>query len=77
MDSRIRKSARTAGSNLIIGGLFTALVLLIGSSLLVILTLIPMAILGVLLFFAGVQLALTIADVKEKKELFVILIIFC
>lgn len=71
-----RFGARTSGSNLMIGGLFTVLVLLVGSSLLSILYLIPMAVLGVLLFFAGVQLALTISDVREKKGIFVILVIF-
>jgi len=34
-----------------------------------------MAILGVLLLFAGSQLALTIMDLKERKEFFVAMII--
>jgi len=35
--------------------------------------LIPMAILGVMLLFAGSQLALTVIDVRERKDFFVIL----
>ena len=34
----------------------------------------PMAVLGVLLLFAGSQLALTIIDMKERKDLFVVLV---
>ncbi len=70
-----RFGARSAGSNLIIGGFFVILTLLLGSGLIVLLHLIPMAILGVLLLFAGSQLALTIMDLKERKEFFVAMII--
>jgi SulP family sulfate permease len=37
--------------------------------------LLPLSVLGVLLLFAGSQLALTILDLKNRKELFVCLII--
>jgi len=70
-----RFGARTAGSNLIIGGFFVILTLLLGPGLIVLLHLIPMAILGVLLIFAGSQLALTIMDLKERKEFFVAMLI--
>ena len=70
-----RFGARSAGSNLIIGGFFVILTLLLGSGLIVLLHLIPMAILGVLLLFAGSQLALTIMDLKERKEFFVAMLI--
>jgi len=68
-----RFGARTAGSNLIIGSFFIFLVVLLGKHMLSILYLIPMSILGVLLLFAGGQLALTIIDLKDRKELFVTL----
>jgi len=68
-----RFGARTAGSNLIIGSIFTLLVVFFGAHILAILYLIPMSILGVLLLFAGSQLALTILDLKDRKELFVAL----
>jgi len=70
-----RFGARTAGSNLIIGGLFLALAILLGTHALAIVYLIPMAVLGVLLVFAGSQLALTIMDMRERKGLFVTLLI--
>jgi SulP family sulfate permease len=68
-----RFGARTAGSNLIIGSIFIVLVVLLGKHMLSILYLVPMSILGVLLLFAGGQLALTIIDLKDRKEMFVTL----
>jgi SulP family sulfate permease len=44
----------------------------LGNRILSVFNLIPMAILGVLLLFAGSQLALTIVDVSERKDLFVV-----
>jgi SulP family sulfate permease len=73
--SRYRFGARTAGSNLIIGGLFILLSLLLGRHILSLVYLIPMSALGVLLLFAGSQLAMTILDMKERKDLFVPLLI--
>ncbi|WP_372677718.1 putative sulfate/molybdate transporter [Desulfosarcina sp.] len=70
-----RFGARTAGSNLIIGAIFILLTLLLGNRILDLFNLIPMAILGVLLLFAGSQLALTVLDIKERKEMFVVVII--
>lgn len=70
-----RFGARSAGSNLIIGALFTALALLLGEQAGVVARMIPLSILGVLLFFGGGQLALTIQDIKERGDLFVCLTI--
>lgn len=70
-----RFGARTAGSNIIIGLIFASLALLLGNHALSIMNLLPMSILGVLLLFAGGQLALTIIDLRERKELFVALVI--
>ena len=69
-----RFGARTAGSNLIIGAVFILLVLLLGEQILAALYLMPLSILGVLLVFAGSQLAMTILDMMSRKELFVILL---
>ena len=69
-----RFGARTAGSNLIIGTLFILLVLLLGERVLAALYLMPLSILGVLLVFAGAQLAMTILDMMSRKELFVTLL---
>jgi SulP family sulfate permease len=70
-----RFGARTAGSNFMIGSLFVLLVLILGSGILTIIYLLPMAILGVLLIFAGSQLALTIQDIFQRKDLFVVVMI--
>ncbi len=69
-----RFGARTAGSNLMIGFIFVVLALLLGIHSLAIVYLVPMAVLGVLLIFAGSQLALTIIDMRERKDLFVVLL---
>jgi len=70
-----RFGARTAGSNLMIGAILILLPLLLGEGLLPVLTLLPMAVLGVLLVFAGAQLALTILDLQKRKDLFVAVLI--
>ena len=67
--------ARTAGSNLMIGLFFAAIAIFLGSHATAVLGLIPFAVLGVLLAFAGSQLALVILDVKERKDLFVVVIV--
>lgn len=66
-----RFGARTAGSNLMIGGLFLALAVLFGDDIVGLFNLLPMSVLGVLLVFAGSQLTLTIMDLKDRKDYFV------
>jgi sulfate permease, SulP family len=66
-----RFGARTAGSNLLIGVFFILLVISFGDRILTVLYLLPMSILGVLLIFAGGQLALTVIDLRDRKGLFV------
>ncbi|EGB14683.1 sulfate transporter [Pseudodesulfovibrio mercurii] len=66
--------ARTAGSNVIIGLLFVALAVLLGSQSINVLHLLPMGVLGMLLFYAGAQLALTIQDVQTRSGLFVMMV---
>ncbi len=69
-----RFGARTAGSNLMIGVIFLSLAIFLGDHALALLYLLPMSVLGILLIFAGSQLALTIIDMKERKDLFVALV---
>jgi len=71
-----RFGARTAGSNLVIGVILVLLAILLGSHALAIFYLIPMAAMGVLLFFAGSQLAMTILDLRKRNSLFVALSVF-
>ena len=70
-----RFGARTAGSNIMIGTVFLALAIFLGGRAVALFSLFPMAVLGVLLVFAGAQLAMTIADMTEPKDLFVCLLI--
>jgi SulP family sulfate permease len=65
-----RFGARTAGSNVIIGGIFVLLALVFGENIVAILKLLPFSLLGVLLVFAGLQLALMIQDLRDRKDLF-------
>ncbi|MGD8522171.1 MAG: putative sulfate/molybdate transporter [Desulfobacterales bacterium] len=69
-----RFGARTAGSNLMIGVIFLALAILLGSHALAIIYLLPLSVLGILLLFAGSQLALTIMDLSNRKDYFVVLV---
>jgi len=64
-----RFGARTGGSNLIIGVIFVLLAVVFGDQALYVLTLIPKGVLGVLLFFAGLELARMIGDTTEKLAL--------
>jgi SulP family sulfate permease len=68
-----RFGARTAGSNLYIGGILLVLALIFGENIVSVLRLLPLSILGVLLVFAGLQLALMIQDLQDRKDLFVAL----
>ena len=70
-----RFGARTAGSNIMIGAVFIALALFLGSHSLVFINLLPLAVLGILLLFAGSQLCLTILDLTTRKDMFVSLVI--
>jgi len=70
-----RFGARTGGSNLMIGLIFLVIALLFGKMSIALLSSIPYSIFGSLLLFAGIELALLIRDVKQKKDLFIVLIV--
>jgi SulP family sulfate permease len=69
--AHFRFGARTAGSNVMIGCLFIIAALILGDHIVDVINLLPMSILGILLIFAGVQLTLTMMDLKTRKEYFV------
>jgi SulP family sulfate permease len=69
-----RFGARTGGSNLIIGGIFLLMAVLLGENMVIALKLLPFSILGVLILFAGLELATMIKDLKDKKDFFVALL---
>ena len=64
-----RFGARTGGSNIMIGALFIILAVAFGVIGISLLSAIPNAALGVLLLFAGLELALLIRDVTDKVDL--------
>jgi SulP family sulfate permease len=70
-----RFGARTGGSNVMIGLILIVIALAFGVVGISILSSIPYAVLGVLLLFAGLELALLVRDVEGKEELFVVFLI--
>lgn len=75
MAGHIRFGARTGGALVILGIIMLLSGLFLSDSISLILQVFPRCILGVILFFAGVELALVVKDVRLKKEnLFVLLV---
>jgi len=66
-----RFGARSGGANLMIGGIFVALALAFGKIGIALLASIPQGVLGVLLLFAGLELALLIRDVENRTDYFI------
>jgi len=75
MAGHIRFGAKTGGALVILGVIVLLTGLFLSDSVSLIFQVFPRSILGVILFFAGIELALVIKDVKLKKEnLFVLLV---
>ena len=75
MAGHMRFGARTGGSLVILGVIVLLAGLFLSDSIALILQVFPRPILGVILFFAGVELALVIKDVRLRKQnLFVLLV---
>ncbi len=75
MAGHIRFGARTGGALVILGVIVLLIGLFLSDSVTLLLQVFPRPILGVILFFAGVELALVVQDVKLKKQnLFVLLV---
>lgn len=70
-----RFGARTGGSNLMIGAVMLVIAIVFGTIAIAVLSVIPYAVLGILLIFAGLELTMLIKGVKEKKDFFVVFII--
>lgn len=70
-----RFGARTGGAPLMIGAILVVLALAFGEAGFTLLTLIPNAVLGVLLIFAGLDLCPLIRSLKSNEEYFVALLI--
>ncbi len=75
MAGHIRFGARTGGSLVMLGVLLLWLGLFLSDSVALLFQVFPRSILGVILFFAGVELAMVVRDIKLKKQnLFVLLV---
>lgn len=75
MAGHVRFGARTGGALVILGAIIILLALLLGNSVELVFQMFPTAILGVILFFAGVELALTSRDIGSKKEDFYVMLV--
>jgi len=75
MAGHIRFGARTGGALVILGVMVLLIGLFLSDSVTLLLQIFPRPILGVILFFAGVELALVVKDIKlQKQNLFVLLV---
>jgi MFS superfamily sulfate permease-like transporter len=75
MAGHIRFGAKTGGALVILGLIVLSTGLFLSDSVSLIFQVFPRSILGVILFFAGVELALVVKDVKLRKQnLFVLLV---
>ena len=75
MAAHVRFGARTGGSVIILGGFLLLLGLFFSDSVVLLFGMIPSAVLGVILFFAGMELAMPAREVgSEKKDFYVMLV---
>ncbi len=75
MAGHIRFGARTGGALVILGLIVLLTGLFLSDSVALLFQIFPRPILGVILFFAGVELALVVRDIKlQKQNLFVLLV---
>ena len=75
MAGHVRFGARTGGAPVILGGFLIFVSLFFGDCVSIIFKVFPGAILGVILFFMGSELALAAKDIGEKKSDFYLMII--
>jgi len=68
MAGHVRFGARTGGSLVMLGAIMMTLALFFSHSVGLLFEVFPKAVLGVILFFAGAELAITTKDVGSKKE---------
>lgn len=75
MAGHIRFGARTGGALVILGVMVLLIGLFLSDSVTLLLQIFPRPILGVILFFAGVELALVVQDIKLKKQNLFVLVV--
>jgi len=76
MAGHVRFGARTGGSLVILGTVLILFALFLSESVSIIFRIFPNAILGVILFFAGSELAIVVKDIGDRKQdVYVMLIV--
>jgi MFS superfamily sulfate permease-like transporter len=75
MAGHVRFGARTGGALVILGSLLIFIALFFSDSIAIIFKIFPNAILGVILFFAGSELAIVVRDIGDKKSDFYVMLI--
>jgi len=75
MAGHVRFGARTGGALVILGGILIVIAMFFSESVSIIFKIFPNAILGVILFFAGSELAIVVKDIGDKKSDFYVMII--
>ncbi len=75
MAGHVRFGARTGGALVILGGILVFIALFFSDSVAIIFKIFPNAILGVILFFAGSELAIVVKDIGDKKVDFYVMLI--
>jgi MFS superfamily sulfate permease-like transporter len=68
MAGHVRFGARTGGSLVMLGSIMIVLALFFSGSVGLLFRIFPRAVLGVILFFAGTELAITTRDIGNRKE---------
>jgi MFS superfamily sulfate permease-like transporter len=75
MAGHVRFGARTGGALVILGGILVFIALFFSESVALIFEIFPNSILGVILFFAGSELAIVVKDIGDKKVDFYVMLI--
>jgi hypothetical protein len=75
MAGHVRFGARTGGALVILGTLLIIIALFLSDSVSIIFKIFPNAILGVILFFAGSELAIVVKDIGDKKTDFYVMLV--
>jgi hypothetical protein len=75
MAGHVRFGARTGGALVILGGILIVIALFFSESVSILFKIFPNAILGVILFFAGSELAIVVKDIGDKKSDFYVMLI--
>ncbi len=75
MAGHVRFGAKTGGALVILGGILILIALFFSDSVSIIFKIFPNSILGVILFFAGSELAIVVKDIGDKKSDFYVMLI--